>query len=321
MGMGEPLANYRAVVPAIRILLDDYGFGLSKRRVTVSTSGMVPFMDRLREEVDVALAVSLHAPTDALRDELVPINRKYPLAELMGACDRYVAGKERRAHVVWYVLLAGVNDTPAHAKSLAALLRDRPAKVNLIPFNPFEGSGYERPAEERIRAFQDTLHGKGVRTTVRESADDIDVACGQLVGRVASAKRHFRDVPIRVESKGESGMRRARRRAAACMLMACAVALGGCATSGDGVDTRQAAEANASLGADYLRRNENDQALARFARAGLRQRQRLGGLGHGDRQGSSRRARGGAALLRARRRPAPERAGLQQLRGVSVPSG
>ena len=204
MGMGEPLANYRAVVPAIRILLDDYGFGLSKRRVTVSTSGMVPFMDRLREEVDVALAVSLHAPTDALRDELVPINRKYPLAELMGACDRYVAGKERRAHVVYeYVLLAGVNDTPAHAKSLAALLRDRPAKVNLIPFNPFEGSGYERPAEERIRAFQDTLHGKGVRTTVRRTrGDDIDAACGQLVGRVASRqKRHFRDVPIRVESK------------------------------------------------------------------------------------------------------------------------
>ncbi|ROO33629.1 23S rRNA (adenine(2503)-C(2))-methyltransferase RlmN [Salinisphaera orenii] len=204
MGMGEPLANYRAVVPAIRILLDDYGFGLSKRRVTVSTSGMVPFMDRLREEVDVALAVSLHAPTDALRDELVPINRKYPLAELMGACDRYVAGKERRAHVVYeYVLLAGVNDTPAHAKSLAALLRDRPAKVNLIPFNPFEGSGYERPAEDRIRAFQDTLHGKGVRTTVRRTrGDDIDAACGQLVGRVASRqKRHFRDVPIRVESK------------------------------------------------------------------------------------------------------------------------
>lgn len=207
MGMGEPLANYRAVVPAIRILLDDYGFGLSKRRVTVSTSGLVPFMDRLHEEVDVALAVSLHAPTDALRDELVPINRKHPLADLMGACDRYVAGRERRAHVVYeYVLLAGVNDQPEHAQALARLLKDRPAKVNLIPFNPFDGSGYERPDENRIRGFQDTLHNRGLRTTVRRTrGDDIDAACGQLVGRVRSKqKRHFRDVPIRVESKPAS---------------------------------------------------------------------------------------------------------------------
>ncbi|KEZ75843.1 23S rRNA (adenine(2503)-C(2))-methyltransferase RlmN [Salinisphaera hydrothermalis] len=207
MGMGEPLANYRAVVPAIRILLDDYGFGLSKRRVTVSTSGMVPFMDRLRAEVDVALAVSLHAPTDELRDELVPINRKYPLDELMAACDRYVQGKERRAHVVYeYVLLAGVNDQPHHAKALAKLLGSRPAKVNLIPFNPFDGSGYERPAEADIRAFQDALHSRGLRTTVRRTrGDDIDAACGQLVGRVRSKqKRHFRDVPIRVESQPAS---------------------------------------------------------------------------------------------------------------------
>ncbi|MDA3920698.1 MAG: 23S rRNA (adenine(2503)-C(2))-methyltransferase RlmN [Salinisphaera sp.] len=204
MGMGEPLANYRAVVPAIRILLDDYGFGLSKRRVTVSTSGLVPFMDRLREEVDVALAVSLHAPTDSLRDQLVPINRKYPLAELMAACDRYVGSKVRRAHVVYeYVLLSGVNDQPEHANALARLLADRSAKVNLIPFNPFEGSGYERPSETRIRSFQDVLHKRGLRTTVRRTrGDDIDAACGQLVGRVRSKqKRHFRDVPIRVEAK------------------------------------------------------------------------------------------------------------------------
>ncbi|MGB7756671.1 MAG: 23S rRNA (adenine(2503)-C(2))-methyltransferase RlmN [Salinisphaera sp.] len=209
MGMGEPLANYRAVVPAIRILLDDYGFGLSKRRVTVSTSGMVPFMDRLRAEVDVALAVSLHAPTDDLRDELVPINRKYPLDELMAACDRYVDGKERRAHVVYeYVLLAGVNDQPQHAKALAKLLGSRRAKVNLIPFNPFDGSGYERPAEANIRAFQDALHARGLRTTVRRTrGDDIDAACGQLVGRVRSKqKRHFRDVPIRVESRPASSV-------------------------------------------------------------------------------------------------------------------
>ena len=204
MGMGEPLANYRAVVPAIKILLDDYGFGLSKRRVTVSTSGLVPFMDRLHDEVDVALAVSLHAPIDSLRDELVPINRKYPLAELMAACDRYVEGRERRAHVVYeYVLLAGVNDKPEHAVALAKLLKDRPAKVNLIPFNPFDGSGYERPDEARIRQFQDALHNRGLRTTVRRTrGDDIDAACGQLVGRVRSKqKRHFRDVPIRVENK------------------------------------------------------------------------------------------------------------------------
>lgn len=202
MGMGEPLANYRSLVPALRILLDDYGFGLSKRRVTVSTSGLVPFMDRLREDVDVALAVSLHAPEDALRDELVPINRKYPLAELMAACDRYTTGKDRRTHVVYeYVLLAGVNDEERHAKALARLLAERPAKLNLIPFNPFPGSGYERPAPERIRRFQDWLYARGIRTTVRRTrGDDIDAACGQLVGRVQDRqRRHFRDVPIKIE--------------------------------------------------------------------------------------------------------------------------
>lgn len=200
MGMGEPLANYRNLVPALRILLDDYGFGLSKRRVTVSTSGLVPFMDRLRKDVDVALAVSLHAPEDALRDELVPINRKYPLARLMTACDRYTAGKDRRAHVVYeYVLLAGVNDETRHADALARLLGNRAAKLNLIPFNPFPGSGYERPEPERIRRFQDRLHARGIRTTVRRTrGDDIDAACGQLVGRVQDRqRRHFREIPIK----------------------------------------------------------------------------------------------------------------------------
>lgn len=200
MGMGEPLANYRALVPALRILLDDYGFGLSKRRVTVSTSGLVPFMDRLRAEVDVALAVSLHAPEDALRDELVPINRKYPLAELMAACDRYTAGKDRRAHVVYeYVLLAGVNDETRHAAKLARLLGNRAAKLNLIPFNPFPGADYERPDAERIRRFQDRLYGHGIRTTVRRTrGGDIDAACGQLVGRVQDRqRRHFREIPIK----------------------------------------------------------------------------------------------------------------------------
>lgn len=202
MGMGEPLANYRNLVPALRILLDDFGFGMSKRRVTVSTSGLVPFMDRLREEVDVALAVSLHAPEDALRDELVPINRKYPIGELMAACDRYTHGKDRRTHVVYeYVLLAGVNDEERHARALAGLLAQRPAKLNLIPFNPFPGSGYDRPDERRVRRFQDWLYARGIRTTVRRTrGDDIDAACGQLVGRVRDRqKRHFRDVPIKVE--------------------------------------------------------------------------------------------------------------------------
>lgn len=200
MGMGEPLANYRSLVPALNILLDDQAFGLSKRRVTVSTSGLVPFMDRLKQEVDVALAVSLHAPDDALRNELVPINRKYPLAELMAACDRYTQGKDRRAHVVYeYVLLAGVNDAPAQAKALVRLLGQRPAKVNLIPFNPFPGVPYRRPDEAQVRAFQDLLHRGGLRTTVRRTrGDDIDAACGQLVGRVQDRqRRHLREVPLK----------------------------------------------------------------------------------------------------------------------------
>jgi len=206
MGMGEPLANYRQVAPAARILLDDYGFGLSKRRVTVSTSGLVPFMDRLYAEVDVALAVSLHAPTDALRNELVPINRKYPLAELMAACDRYTQGKNRRAHVTYeYVLLKAVNDNPAQAHALVRLLRDRPAKINLIPFNPHDGAAYTRPEADRIQRFQDILHHGGLRTTVRRTrGDDIDAACGQLVGRVQSRqKRRLRDVPIRVDNRSQ----------------------------------------------------------------------------------------------------------------------
>lgn len=203
MGMGEPLANYREVVTAIRILLDDYGFGLSKRRVTVSTSGLVPQMDRLHAEVDSALAVSLHAANDELRNELVPINRKYPLDELMAACDRYISGKSRRAHVIYeYVLLAGVNDRTEDARALAKLLDQRPAKVNLIPFNAFEGTGYERPSDEQIDLFQDVLHERGLRTTVRRTrGEEIDAACGQLVGQVSNRQTgRLGDVPIRVEN-------------------------------------------------------------------------------------------------------------------------
>ena len=191
MGMGEPLANYQPVVTAIRILLDDFGFGLSKRRVTVSTSGLVPFIDRLKEDVDVALAVSLHAPNDALRDELVPINRKYPIAELIESCRRYTDGKNHKAHIVYeYVMLDGVNDSPAHAKELARLLGDLPAKVNLIPFNPFPKAGYRRSQPERIAAFAEILRSRRIVCTTRKTrGDDIDAACGQLVGEVASRQK------------------------------------------------------------------------------------------------------------------------------------
>jgi len=192
MGMGEPMANYQPVVTAIRILLDDFGFGLSKRRVTVSTSGLVPFMDRLREDVDVALAVSLHAPNDDLRDELVPINRKYPLGELMDACHRYTQGKGPKAHIVYeYVMLDGVNDSLGHAKELARLLGSLPAKVNLIPFNPFPKAGYKRSPSERIRAFAEYLRSRDIVCTTRKTrGDDIDAACGQLVGEVMSKQKN-----------------------------------------------------------------------------------------------------------------------------------
>jgi len=201
MGMGEPLANYNAVLPAIRILLDDFGFGLSKRRVTVSTSGLVPFIDRLRQDVDTALAVSLHAPNDELRDQLVPINRKYPLDELMEACRRYVEGKDRKMHIVYeYVMLDGVNDSPALAKQLAKRLAGMPAKVNLIPFNPFPNTEYRRSTPEKIAAFKKILVEKGILTTVRKTrGDDIDAACGQLVGKVTSKqKNRLGDIGVKV---------------------------------------------------------------------------------------------------------------------------
>lgn len=200
MGMGEPLANFNNLVPAIRILLSDHGFGLSKRRVTVSTSGLVPFIDRLSAAVDVALAISLHAPNDALRNELVPINRKYPIAELMAACRRYVQGKDRRTHIFFeYVMLAEVNDGEQHARELLALVRDLPAKVNLIPFNPFPGTDYRRSDARIISRFQDILHAGGVRTTTRRTrGDDIDAACGQLAGQVQDRQaRRLSQVPLR----------------------------------------------------------------------------------------------------------------------------
>jgi 23S rRNA (adenine2503-C2)-methyltransferase len=185
MGMGEPLANFRNVVPALHILLDDFGFDLSRRRVTLSTSGLVPQIYRLAEETNVALAVSLHAPDDALRNELVPINRKHPIAELLAACWHYLDEQNGRSVTFEYVMLAGVNDSPAQARALARLLKGHPAKVNLIPFNPFPGTRYRRSPAEAIQRFRDELLQRGVLATIRRTrGDDIDAACGQLAGRV-----------------------------------------------------------------------------------------------------------------------------------------
>jgi len=186
MGMGEPLQNYAALVPALRTMLDDHGYGLSRRRVTVSTSGVVPMIDRLRDDCPVALAVSLHAPNDALRDGLVPLNRKYPIDELLAACLRYLDAAPRDFITFEYCMLDGVNDTPALAQELVRLLKNRvPCKLNLIPFNPFPESGLKRSSRERITAFARVLQDAGIVTTVRKTrGDDIDAACGQLAGEV-----------------------------------------------------------------------------------------------------------------------------------------
>jgi 23S rRNA (adenine2503-C2)-methyltransferase len=190
MGMGEPLLNFDNVVPAIRIMLDDFAYGLSWRRVTLSTAGVVPMIDQLRDTVPVALAVSLHAPTDTLRDELVPLNRKYPIHELLDACRRYVGDGTRRRITFEYVMLAGVNDSPAQARALVRLLADVPCKVNLIPFNPFPQGRYQRSAPEAIARFRDVLMQADLTTITRKTrGDDIEAACGQLAGRVQDRTR------------------------------------------------------------------------------------------------------------------------------------
>ncbi|MEW8285870.1 MAG: 23S rRNA (adenine(2503)-C(2))-methyltransferase RlmN [Candidatus Thiodiazotropha endolucinida] len=185
MGMGEPLANLDAVISAMKIMQDDLAYMVSKYRVTVSTSGIVPALKRLRESCDVSLAVSLHAPDNALRDKLVPINRKYPLEELIPACREYVKGDKRRK-VTWeYVMLEGINDSLQHAKALIRLLEGTPSKVNLIPFNPFPGTHYRTSPAERVEAFRMRLKRSGIIATTRKTrGDDIDAACGQLVGKV-----------------------------------------------------------------------------------------------------------------------------------------
>ena len=190
MGMGEPLANYRSVVPVLELLISDYGYGLSRRRVTVSTSGIVPHIHRLGDECNVSLAVSLHAPNDRLRNELVPINKLHPIDELLDACWTYAGKYSNRFITFEYVMLNGVNDSIAHADELVALLAGKPAKVNLIPFNPFPGSEYRRSAADTILHFQNRLRDKGlVATTRRTRGDDIDAACGQLAGQVSDRVR------------------------------------------------------------------------------------------------------------------------------------
>src|SRR6202012_3531731 len=185
MGMGEPLANFRNVVPALEIFLDDFGFDLSRRRVTLSTSGLLPQIYKLADHSNVALAGSLHAPDDELRNELVPINRKHPIAELLEACWHYIDEQNGRSVTFEYVMLEGVNDSPQQARALAAQLKGHPAKVNLIPFNPFPGTRYKRSPRVAIERFRDELIQRGVLATIRRTrGDDIDAACGQLAGRV-----------------------------------------------------------------------------------------------------------------------------------------
>ncbi|MCU0964824.1 MAG: 23S rRNA (adenine(2503)-C(2))-methyltransferase RlmN [Burkholderiaceae bacterium] len=216
MGMGEPLQNYAALVPALRVMLDDHGYGLSRRRVTVSTSGVVPMIDRLRDDCPVALAVSLHAPNDALRSELVPLNRKYPLAELLQACTRYLDAAPRDFITLEYCMLHEVNDTPELARQLVRLVRglegDAPAlrcKLNLIPFNPFPESGLVRSTPQRVAAFAEVLREAGVVTTVRKTrGDDIAAACGQLAGEVqdrTQVQQRLRREPIRIHAAASGG--------------------------------------------------------------------------------------------------------------------
>jgi len=211
MGMGEPLQNYAALIPALRTMLDDHAYGLSRRRVTVSTSGVVPMIDRLREDCPVALAVSLHAPNNVLRDELVPMNRKYPLADLMAACARYLDAAPRDFITFEYCMLDGVNDSPEQASELVRLVRGQgpessvvvPCKLNLIPFNPFPASGLQRSPEHRVQAFARVLLDAGIVTTVRKTrGGDIDAACGQLAGEVldrTDAATRMTRAPIRIQ--------------------------------------------------------------------------------------------------------------------------
>lgn len=200
MGMGEPLLNFDAVLPAMSLMRDDLGFGLGNRRVTLSTAGLIPGIDALREKADVSLAVSLHAPDDALRDEIVPLNRKYPIADLLAACRRYVQGRPRAKVTFEYTLIDRVNDRPEQARALARLLRDFPGKINLIPFNPFPGTEYRRASDEAIQRFWEILVKEGMTVMVRKTrGDDISAACGQLMGQVRDRTRRQAEWRAKVE--------------------------------------------------------------------------------------------------------------------------
>ncbi len=194
MGMGEPLLNFDNTISAVRIMMDDFAYGLSKRRVTVSTAGVVPAIDRLGDTIDMRLAVSLHAPNDELRNELVPLNKKYPLKELMAACHRFIDKQNARSRITFeYVLLDGVNDKPEHARELIKLLKGIPTLMNLIPFNPFEGSGYSTSSKKAVIRFREILHDSGMTTVVRKTrGDDIAAACGQLAGKIEDKSRRHR---------------------------------------------------------------------------------------------------------------------------------
>ncbi len=195
MGMGEPLQNYAATLSALRLMIDDHAYGLSRRRVTVSTSGVVPMIDRLREDCPVSLAISLHAPDDQLRDQLVPLNRKYPLAELLAACRRYLSEAPRDFVTFEYVMLDGINDSDEQARALLQMVGDLPCKFNLIPFNPVPGSGLRKSTPARVQSFAQVLGDEGIITTVRKTrGDDIDAACGQLAGEV---RDRTRAIPIK----------------------------------------------------------------------------------------------------------------------------
>ena len=199
MGMGEPLANYPRVLPALKIMLDDFGFGLAARRVTVSTSGMVPYIYKLKQDADVSLAVSLHAPYDLLRNKLVPLNKKYNIAALLQACNDYIKDKRKAKITFEYTLIQDINDKPEHARALTRLLSDTPCKINLIPFNPFPGNPYQRSLPESIELFQNICEKSRIITTVRKTrGDDINAACGQLAGEFVDRTRRSHSIKIKV---------------------------------------------------------------------------------------------------------------------------
>lgn len=200
MGMGEPLLNFDNVIVAMQVMMDDLGYGISKRKVTLSTSGVVPMIEELAKHVDVSLAISLHAPNNELRNQLVPINKKYPLEQLLEAGLKYISGLgEKRVLTIEYTLLKGINDQAEHAEQLIVLLKNIPCKINLIPFNPFPHSGYERPSNNAVRRFQDMLYNAGFNVTTRTTrGEDIDAACGQLVGQINDrTKRSARYIAVR----------------------------------------------------------------------------------------------------------------------------